>query len=68
MNWLVTLIETKNFVLCHYPSLTVQEVYISREHENREKQWVITWTAESEGGNIGPVKPVRMVFSDDEKT
>jgi len=68
MKWLMTLIDTKNFVLHCYPSLTVQEANISREHENWEKQWVITWTTESEGGNIGPVKPVHMVFSDDEKT
>ena len=58
----------EHFVLRRYPSLTVQEVNISREHENQEKQWVITWTTESEGGNIGPVKPVHMVFSDDEET
>ena len=30
-----------------------------------EKQW-ITWSIKSEGGVTGPVKPVHMVFTDDE--
>jgi len=42
--------------------LTVQEVEISREHEDGEKLWDITWTTKSEGGGIGPVKPVHMIL------
>jgi len=34
-----TLIDMKNFVLHHYPCLTVQEVDMSTEHEVREKWW-----------------------------
>jgi len=56
----------EKFILCHHPSLTVQEVEISREHEDREKQWVITWSMKSKEGGIGPVKPVHIVFSHDE--
>ena len=37
-----TLFGTKNFVLCCFPSLTVQEVQISREHVDGEKRWVIS--------------------------
>jgi len=58
----MTVIDTKNFVLRHYPSLTVQEVEISREHEDGEKRWVITWPMKFEGGDIDPVKPVHVVF------
>ena len=60
MEEFLTLINTKNFVIHCYPSPTVQEVEISREDE------VVTWSTKSEGGGIGPVKPVYMVFSDDE--
>ena len=60
MEQFLTLINTKNFVIHCYPSLTVLEVEISRENE---KCWVITWSMK---GSIGPVKPVHMVFSDDE--
>jgi len=60
MEQFLILIDTKNFVIHHYPSLTVQEVEISREDE------VVTWSTKSEGSGIGPVKPVHMVFSDDE--
>ena len=31
-----------------------------------EKQCVIAWSMKSEEGGIGPVKPVHMVFSNDE--
>jgi len=55
-----------NFLLRHYPSLTVQEVELSKEHEDGEKQWVITWSTKSEGDGIGPVKPAHTTFSDDE--
>jgi len=61
-----TVFDTKNFVLCCFPSLTVQEVQISREHVDGEKRWVIIWSTKSEGCGIGPVKPMHMVFSDDE--
>ena len=37
-----TLFNMKNFVLHLYPSLTLQEVEISKEHEVGEKWWVIT--------------------------
>jgi len=31
-----TLFYTKRFILCRYPSLIIQEVKISREHEHGE--------------------------------
>jgi len=43
MEWFVTIVDTKNFVLCRYPSLKVQEIEISREHEDEEN-----------GGLLGP--------------
>jgi len=58
----VTLIDRKNFTLCCYPSLTVQEVKISREHEDREKRCIITWFMKSEVGDIGPVEPAHMLL------
>ena len=51
------IFNMKNFVLHHYPSLTVQEVDMSTEHEDGEKWWGITRTMKSEVGDIGPVKP-----------
>lgn len=54
MEWLLILIDMKNFVLCCYPSLKVQEVNISRE--GGEKQWVTAWSTKFEGGGIGPLK------------
>ena len=48
-----TLIDMKNFLLHHYPSLTVQEVDMSTEHEDGG----ITRSMISEVGDIGPVKP-----------
>ena len=36
MEWFVTVVDTKNFVLCRYPSLKVQEIEISSEHEDKE--------------------------------
>jgi len=57
----------KNFVLHHYPSLTVQEVEITREQEDGEKRSVITWSMKYEVGEIGPVKPSHMVFSGEER-
>ena len=47
------VLNTKNFVLCRYPSLTVQEVVISKDGE---KRWVITWSTKSEWDDIGSVK------------
>ena len=52
--------------LCFTSRLTVQEVKISREYENREKWLVVTWSTKSEEGCIGPVGTVHMVFSDNE--
>ena len=54
--WFLTLVDAKNFVLCWYPSLTVQDVEISREDElsddDGEKRWVTAWS----GSGIGPVE------------
>jgi len=41
MEWFWTLFNTKNFVLHSYPSLTVQEVEISKEHEDGKKWWLL---------------------------
>ena len=60
--WFVTLINTKNFILCCYLSLTVQKVKISREHKDGEKWCIITWFMKSEVGDIGPVKPAHMLL------
>ena len=39
LHWkILDLINMNNFVLCHCPSLTVQEVEMSRQHKDREKQ------------------------------
>ena len=46
-----TLIDMKNFLLHHYPSLTVQEVDMSTEHEDGG----ITRSMISEVGDSGPV-------------
>ena len=54
----------KNFILCWYPSLTVQVVEISREDEDGEKWWVTAWSTLFEWSGIGPIKPERVVFSD----
>ena len=53
-----TLVDTKNFILDCYPSMTVREVEISREREDGE-----TWSMKSEGGGIGPVKPAHIILS-----
>jgi len=37
-----------------------------RTYEDGEKRWVITWSMKFEGGDIDLVKPVHVVFSDDE--
>ena len=49
----LTLIDAKNFVLPWYPSLTVQDVEISREDEE-----VTAWSTLFEWSGIGPAKPV----------
>ena len=57
---------SKNGSRC-YPGLKVGEVELSR-NEGGEKRWIIICSAkyvEVEGSSIGPVKPARMVFSDD---
>ena len=57
----------KQFALRCYPGLKVGVVELSR-NEGGEKRWIIICSAkyvEVEGGSIGPVKPARMVFSDD---
>ena len=38
-----------------YQSLTVQEVEISKEHEDGKKWLIITWSTKSEWDGIGPV-------------
>ena len=58
-----SLYDTKNFISRCYTSLTIQEVAISREHEDVEKWWINTWSMKCEGGSIGPFKAVHMAFS-----
>ena len=48
-------IDMNNFILHHYPSLTVQEVETSTEYEDGEKWWGITRSMISEVGDSGPV-------------
>jgi len=56
-----TIFNTKNFSLCHNPSLTVQEVEISKGHEDGEKWWVTIWSTKSKWDGIGPDKPGYLV-------
>ena len=56
----LNLDDTKNFVVCCYPSLTVWMVEISREDEDGEKQWVNVFSTKVEEGGIGPAEVFRI--------